>query len=107
MKRKGILSALFLAALVFVSSSVVYGQKFAVGTALENFKMNDIGGKEQSFESLKGEKGTVLIFLSAQCPVVRGYNERINQVAADYRSKGINFIGIYPNATESLEYVTT
>lgn len=107
MKRKGILAALFLAALVFVSNPDVYGQNFAVGATLENFTLIDVNNKEQAFDNLKGEKGTVVIFLSAQCPVVKGYNERINQIAADYASKGINFIGIYPNATESLEYVKT
>ncbi len=106
MKRKGILLALFLAAFVFVSNSDVYGQSLAVGSTLEDFKLNDLSGKEQSFSGLKGKKGTVIIFLSAQCPVVKGYNERINQVAADYESKGISFIGINPNsATESVEWV--
>src|SRR5688572_1886516 len=106
MKRKGILLALFLAALVFVANPDVYGQSFAIGSTVENFKLNDVNGKEQSLESLKGKNGTVLIFVSAQCPVVKGYNERINQIAADYQSKGISFIGINPNsATESVEWV--
>lgn len=99
-----LLAAIF-AAVAFVLCPDVYGQSFAVGSTLEDFKLSDISGKEQSFESLKGEKGTVIVFLSAQCPVVKGYNERVNQIAADYQSKGISFIGIYPNATESLEYV--
>ncbi|HVE55643.1 MAG TPA: redoxin domain-containing protein [Pyrinomonadaceae bacterium] len=107
MKRKSILLAAILAAFVFVLCPDVNGQAFAVGSTLENFKLTDTNGKEQSFDSLKGEKGTVLVFLSAQCPVVKGYNERISQIAADYASKGINFIGINSNATESLEWVKT
>ncbi len=106
MKRKCILLAAFFAALVFVlCPDESNAQSFAVGSTLENFKLTDISGTEQSFDSLKGEKGTVIIFLSAQCPVVRDYNERISQIAADYQSKGIKFIGINSNATESLEFV--
>lgn len=105
MKRKGILLAVILAAFAFVANPDVHGQSFAIGSTLEDFKMTDLSGKEHSFESLKGEKGTVLIWLSAQCPVVKQYNERINQIAADYASKGISFIGINSNATESLEWV--
>ena len=105
MKRKSILLAAILAAFVFVLSPDVYGQSFEVGSTLEDFKLTDTAGQEQSFSALKGEKGTVLVFLSAQCPVVRGYNERINQIAADYAAKGINFIGVNSNATESLEWV--
>lgn len=106
MKRKSILLAAFLMAFVFVLNADVRGQQtFAIGSTLEDFKMTDLDGKEQSFEGLKGKNGTVLIWLSAQCPVVKGYNERINQIAADYQSKGISFIGINSNATESLEWV--
>ena len=106
MNRKSILFTVFLAAFLFVLNANVSAQEtFAVGTVLSDFKLNDISGKEQSFNALKGEKGAVLVFLSAQCPVVKGYNERINQIAADYESKGIKFIGINSNATETLDWV--
>lgn len=105
MKRRGIFLAVFLAAFAFVLSPDIHGQSFAVGSTLEDFKLADTNGKEHSFASLKGEKGTVVVFLSAQCPVVKGYNDRINQIAADYQAKGISFIGINSNATESLEWV--
>ena len=106
MKRKSILLAAIFMAFVFVlCPDDANAQKFEVGKTLENFKLMDTSGKEQSLDGLKGEKGTVIVFLSAQCPVVKGYNERINQVAADYASKGINFIGINSNATESLDWV--
>jgi peroxiredoxin len=67
----------------------------------------DINNVEKSFNDLKGEKGTIVVFLSAQCPVVKGYNERLNAVVADYKAKGVNFIGINSNATESLDWVKT
>ena len=105
MKQKSILLAAILAAFVFVLSSNINAQSFAVGSTLESFKLTDTNGKEHSFDSLKGEKGTVLVFLSAQCPVVRGYNARLSQIAADYQAKGINFIGINSNATETLEMI--
>jgi len=106
MKRKSILLGAFFAAVVFVlCPGEGSAQGFAVGSTLENFKLTDTGGTERSLDGLKGEKGTVIVFLSAQCPVVKGYNERISQIAADYSSKGINFIGINSNATESLEWV--
>ncbi len=104
MKRKIVLFVAIFA--LFVSfAKVGEADNFAVGVKLEDFKLADIGGKVNSFNSLKGKSGTVLVFLSAQCPVVKGYNERINQIAADYAAKGIAFVGINSNATESLEWV--
>jgi peroxiredoxin len=83
----------------------VSGQMPAIGSTLENFSLPDTDGKVRSLDELKGKNGAVVIWLSAQCPVVRGYVERINQLAAEYQSKGINFIGINSNATEDLPWV--
>ena len=107
MKRKSILFVAVLAVFAVGSFGNVGSAKgdFAVGTTLENFTLPDLSGAEQSFEKLKGKKGAVLIWLSAQCPVVKGYNERINQIAAELKAKDINVIGINSNATESLDWV--
>ncbi len=104
MKRVSILLAVFLMALVIAVPNSLAGE-FTIGSTVENFKLSDINGVEKSFNDLKGEKGTMVIFLSAQCPVVKQYNDRMNQVVADYKTKGINFIGINSNSTESLDWV--
>jgi peroxiredoxin len=74
-----------------------------IGQPVADFKLSDTEGKEHSLATLKGEKGTVIIFISAQCPMVKAYNERIEKLAQDYRSKGVNVIGINSNVTESTD----
>lgn len=102
MKRLSIvISIVFAMAL----TAATYAQGPAIGTTLENFSLPDIDGKAQTLKGLSGKNGAVVVFLSAQCPVVKGYVERINQLAADYQAKGINFIGINSNATEDLNWV--
>jgi peroxiredoxin len=105
-------SFLLLLAIAFASLSllpeigVARNEKpLAIGAKIENFTLSDVGGKQNSFNELKGKNGAIVIFLSAQCPVVKSYADRINQLAKDYRSKGINIIGMNSNATESLDYV--
>ncbi len=102
-------SASFLAILTLIAfvmaPTVGNAADFAIGTTLENFSLPDTSGKVHSFNDLKGKNGSVIMFLSAQCPVVGQYNERIRQIAADYEAKGIAFIGINSNHTESLEWV--
>ncbi len=106
MKRKTIFLTAIFALIAFVSfTNQTSAEDFAVGSTLENFTLPDTGGTNQSFDKLKGENGAVVVFLSAQCPVVKMYNERINEIAAAYEAKGIKFIGINSNATESLEWV--
>ncbi len=106
MKRKSVFLTIILALIAFISiAKNANAQDFAVGQTLENFTLKDINGADQSLDKLKGDNGVVLVFLSAQCPVVKGYNERINEIAAAYQTKGIKFIGINSNATESLDWV--
>jgi peroxiredoxin len=105
------LSVMTLALLVFVSMACseeyVPKGEFAVGTKLENFILPDLSGAEQSFDKLKGENGAVLVWVSAQCPVVKSYNARINQIADELKAKGINLVGINSNSTESLDYAAS
>lgn len=105
MKRASILFSLILAIFAFASIAIVSADNFAVGSKADNFTLPDTNGTEQSLDALKGSNGAVVVFLSAQCPVVKGYNERINQIAAAYKTKGINFIGVNSNATEDLAWV--
>lgn len=97
--------AIFLFTLMFALSVAASAQALAVGATMENFSMPDLDGKTQTLSGLSGKNGAVVVFLSAQCPVVKLYNDRINQIAADYQAKGINFIGINSNSTEDLAWV--
>jgi peroxiredoxin len=110
MRRKSIFMVAILALLAFVScsSDVKFAEgHFPVGSKLTSFTLPDLSGAQQSLDKLKGENGVVLVWTSAQCPVVKSYNERINQVADELKAKGINLIGINSNASESLDYVAS
>ncbi len=108
MKRLSFLITAIFAVAAFVSFGVVSAKDgLAVGATMENFTLTDTGGASKSFDELKGKNGAILIFLSVQCPVVKGYDERIVKLAAEYQAKGINVIGINSNATETLEKVKT
>ena len=108
MKRMSFLITAIFAVAAFISFNNVSAKDgLAVGSTLENFKLTDTSGAEKSFNDLKGKNGAVLIFLSVQCPVVKGYDERIVKLAADYQAKGINVIGINSNSTEVADKVKT
>jgi peroxiredoxin len=97
--------ALFLFTLMIAIAVGASAQGLAVGGMMDDFSLQGVDGKTHSLNSLKGKNGAVVMFLSAQCPVVKAYIERINAVAADYQSKGITFIGINSNHTEDLAWV--
>src|SRR5688500_10667361 len=111
LRRKGIFLVAILALLAFISTACgeefVPKGSFPVGTKLDNFTLKDLSGAEQSFDKLKGENGAVLVWLSAQCPVVKAYNERINQVADELKADGVNLIGINSKENETHDNVKT
>ena len=72
----------------------------AIGATIEDFTLPDANGTEHALKSLKGKNGTVLLFISVQCPVSNAYNERMEKLAQDYTDKGIAIIGINSNVAE-------
>lgn len=101
-----------IAVVVFAAAFAVmpmsaFADGITVGSKLDNFSLSATDGKTYSFNDLKGKNGIVLVFLSAQCPVVKSYTERINTLATDYKAKGIAVVGINSNATEDLAWVTS
>src|SRR5437667_7216118 len=100
---------IFLASLVVIGFAAVAGSGRnsndlpappAIGTAIDDFKLPDDDGKDHSLNSLKGTKGTVVIFIATKCPVSNAYNDRMEKLAEDYKAKGINVVGINSNNTE-------
>ena len=79
----------------------------AIGATIEDFTLPDADNKEHSLKSLAGKSGTVLLFISVQCPVSNAYNERMEKLAQDYKAKGINVIGINSNVAEDAASVKT
>lgn len=107
---KLIFTALFtvFAMLAFVlhpTTTINAGTGLEIGATVESFSLPDTDGATKSLDDLKGKKGTLVVWLSAQCPVVKQYKDRINEVAAAYKAKGIAFVGINSNATEDLNWV--
>ena len=97
--------AVFALAGFVMMPSVTASNGLEIGTTVESFSLPDTDGKMHTLDSLRGKKGTVIVWLSAQCPVVKAYKDRINEIAAAYKDKGINFIGINSNATEDVTWV--
>jgi peroxiredoxin len=106
MKRT--LSILLASLFVIVGALVAAGARAggevpappAIGATIEDFTLPDVDNKDHTLKSLAGKNGAVLIFISVQCPVSNAYNERMEQLAQDYRAKGINVIGINSNVAE-------
>jgi peroxiredoxin len=76
----------------------------AIGTAAPAFELKSVDGKPFSLaDAEKSNAYVVLMFIATQCPYSNGYNERMRDMAAAYAKKGVLFVGINSNNTESVE----
>ena len=76
-----------------------------VGKPMPNFTLDGVDGKPVSLYSFAGKPGAVLVFTGTMCPVSNKYLPRLIELSKAYESKGIVFLGINSNATESPETV--
>lgn len=77
----------------------------ALGAVVDDFTLADIDGQPHSLASLRGENGTLLIFISTQCPYSNAYNERMEALHQEYSGRGVRVVGINPNRTEPVPEV--
>lgn len=69
-----------------------------LGTQAPDFNLIDtVTDKMLSLQKLKGEVGTVIMFICNHCPFVIHINSQIVKIANDYLKKGISFIAISSN----------
>ncbi|GAA4975839.1 thioredoxin family protein [Algibacter aquimarinus] len=69
-----------------------------LGTIAPDFSLLDtVSNKTLSLNSLKGQKGTVIMFICNHCPFVIHVNSKIVSIAEAYSEKGIGFIAISSN----------
>ena len=77
---------------------LVKSNPFKKGSLTPDFSLIDtVSGKILSLEDVKGEKGTVIMFICNHCPYVKHVNEELVRLANDYQSQGVGFVAISSN----------
>ncbi|MEL6193347.1 MAG: thioredoxin family protein [Bacteroidota bacterium] len=77
---------------------LVRSNSFKKGSLAPDFSLIDtVSGNILSLDEVKGEKGTVIMFICNHCPYVKHVNEELVRLANDYQEKGIGFVAISSN----------
>ncbi len=73
-----------------------------LGTLAPDFNLLDVVTEEiVSLAAIKGEKGTVVMFICNHCPFVKHVNDEIVRVCNDYHVTGFGFVAINSNDVEN------
>lgn len=71
---------------------------FDIGQKAPDFNLpNVVSNEMNSLQKLKGEKGTVVMFICNHCPFVIHVNKELVRLANDYMDKGFSFVAISSN----------
>ena len=70
-----------------------------LGTKAPNFNLIDVtNNTTASLDNLKGEVGTMIMFICNHCPFVKHVNHTLASMGHDYHGNQINFIAISSNS---------
>ena len=97
-----------IACMLFLSSIALSADLKSpkIGENAPAFTLKGYDGKEFSLPKvLKENKFAVLMFMSTECPVSNGYNERMEQLFEEFGKKGVAIIGINANKAEDVKAI--
>lgn len=66
-----------------------------------DFNLKNVDGKTLSLNDVKGEKGTLVMFICNHCPYVLAVIDRLADYCKDLQKEGIGVVAIMPNDTKN------
>ncbi|MCA6075378.1 thioredoxin family protein [Fulvivirga sedimenti] len=72
-----------------------------LGTEVPDFTLPDtVSGQNLSYADVRGEKGTLVMFICNHCPYVKHVQSELVKISVDYSGEGIGFVAISSNDVE-------
>ncbi len=75
--------------------------KSPIGNAVDSFSARDFRGKPTSLADFAQSKIVVVTFLGTECPLAKLYASRLVELAAEFKARGVTFVGIDANQQDS------
>ncbi len=69
----------------------------ALGSAAPDFSLPEVDGKTHSLSEYASSPILVVAFTCNHCPIAQMYEQRIQQLGADYKRRGVAVVAIQPN----------
>ena len=69
----------------------------AIGAKAPDFALPGVDGKAHRLADYAGAKVLVIVFTTNHCPTAQAYEDRLIQLTADYKDKGVAVVAISPN----------
>ncbi|MGB8538248.1 MAG: redoxin family protein [Acidobacteriaceae bacterium] len=74
----------------------------ALGSPAPDFALPGVDGQVHKLSDYDSSPVLVVVFTCNHCPIAQMYERRIQQLAADYKSKGVAVVAIQPNDPQAI-----
>jgi peroxiredoxin len=92
--------------LAFLVSAAAFGAEnhpiLPIGSAAPDFALPGTDGRIHKLSDYASSPILVVVFTCNHCPVAQIYEKRIEQLAADYKARGVALVAIQPNDPKAL-----
>jgi peroxiredoxin len=93
---------IFLFLLTFTASAQTSHPILPLGSFAPDFSLPGVDGKNYSLADYASSPVLVVIFTCNHCPIAQMYEQRIQQLEADYRDRGVAIVAIQPNNPKAI-----
>jgi peroxiredoxin len=88
--------------LTFTASAQTSHPILPLGSPAPDFSLPGVDGKNHSLADFASSPVLVVVFTCNHCPIAQMYEQRIQQLEADYRDRGVAVIAIQPNNPKAI-----
>ena len=95
---------MWMLALLFAITGSVRGAEAITptdGRVIPEFQLIDSAGNVTKVAAQTRQQLTVVCFLGTECPLARYYGPRLSEIAKEYASQSVRFIGVNSNSQDS------
>ncbi len=76
-----------------------------VPSGFDALELIDYRGRSWTADDFKNDSLVVVAFLGTECPLAKLYSVRLQEIADDYRNRGVRVVGVMSNRQDSLEEI--
>ena len=95
----------FLLSPVVLFASVAAATAATPETKISDFKARDYRGRETSLAEFASSNAVVVAFVGTECPLARLYAPRLEELAKEYKDKGVTFLAVDSNRQDSISEI--
>ncbi len=81
--------------------ALTYTPEAEIGSSCPQFSLLATDGHTYSLDSFSKAKGLLVMFICNHCPYVQAIEDRLIELARNYRAKGVAFVAICSNDAEN------